>query len=1157
MAIIQQLLIHGVQQTHITFEASTVGATTNFVVPTGVTNISIMAVGGGGGGSTSSGNSGACGGGLVWTDDVSVTPGETLVVCVGPGGVGSNVGGATYNDSDGHTSYVQRQSNNQFIVKAYGGGYAGQYGGEGMFTEGNGVIKTGGDGYRTSGLGGNGWPRTQWQQPGSNAYKGQTGGGRYPQGMVGVPLSPVETGGLGGAATGTSPSTGGVGGLYGGAGGNGTNGSYGQIGYGGSGGDGGVRISWDTPIGDGTPNIDGRSSVQFKGSYNYQYLIVTPPTPDYFQLGDSDWTMEFFWRPYGGAPSQSYWSNGGVGTGCPFIEGLDENNKVTWKIAPAQVNSPSWYHQDQTNKDAYGGNGEDAELRWSLGGDHLLTHGGDSENGSDGWRHVVFERIGTGLYLFMGGMRTHQYSGSASDLFQFAQMSSLNDTSTKRIAIGGHGQGSGGTAAIGGQISNVRVVTGRAVYGQDTWNTNHIEPVKQIPDTKLIACNGSTVDTVYFGYDENTVVGQKEYTVAGTYSWTCPANVTSVSVVCVGGGGGSSIPGQTWTGTGAGDGGGGGGLGYKNNISVTPGQSYTVVVGGNDAPAGEQEWITPGTYTWTCPAGVTSVSAVCVGGGGGNNNQQWSGGGGGGALAWKNNIPVTPGQSYTVVVGAAGARASGYYPGGTSYFVNQTTVAAGGGWPDNDIWTPANAAGGTVIAGDGGGSGGKGGWFNSAATSQSPHITTAYGGGGGAGGYSGNGGDGGANDSNATVQVSAGTGGAGGGGYAIQDFGQFTNGAFDTTHGGGGGVGLLGEGASGAAGTNSTGNRGGGAGSGGTQGLPCLSYQGNSTPGTYGPGSGGLYGGGSGGGGDAGHGAVRLIWGAGRAFPSTSTENQSSDAGTTGGDSYFINSSTVKGGGGQGGKKGTGNGIAQGGDYVGDGGGNGGNGGGTGTLNNGTGGGGAGGYSGNGGNGATSGAGQDGTGGGAGGGGSDSDASVADGRYGAVAGGGGGTGIWGEGSNGVGGGDDSGAPAVVGKGGSKHWMSEGLGVVRIDPATGGWLNGDGRHPPYSQNEQIYNGAVAGGYYGGGAGADAGVWGPAGGQGSGAPTGGGTAWKGCTGAVRIIWGSGRSFPSTNTEDLNNAIYGYNAAQAPHVYTGTAIVPTVESGHPYSSYDGGIS
>ena len=1161
MAIIQQLLIHGVQQTHITFEASTVGATTNFVVPTGVTNINIMAVGGGSGGSVGgSSSNGGCGGGLVWTDDVPVTPGETLVVCVGPGGPGQIWNSVDYGDCEGHTSYVQRQSNGNYIVKAYGGGYYGQTGGEGMFTEGNGVIKTGGDGHRNQNVGGGGWPRSQWQQGGDNSYKGQTGGGGTngpQQGSVGVPLVFGETGGTGDAPSSyNNGATGGQGGLYGGAGGNGGT-SGGLTGKGGDGGDGGVRISWDTPIGDGTPNIDGRHSVQFKGGYYYQYLIVTPPTPNYFQLGNSNWTMEFWWRPYTGAPGQAYWSLGGVGIGAPFIEGLDENNNVTWKIAPAQTNSVGWYHQNQTDKDAYGGNGQDAGLRWYLGGDHLLSH--DSENGSSAWRHVVFERAGTGLYLYMSGYRTHQYAGSNGDLFQFAAMPDLNDTSTKRIAIGGHGGGSGQSAAMAGQISNVRVVTGRAVYGQDAWNSSHIEPVKQIPDTKLLACNGSTVDTFYLGLDENTVVGQKEYTVAGTYSWTCPADVTSVSVVCVGGGGGSSIPGQTWTGTGAGDGGGGGGLGYKNNISVTPGQSYTVVVGGNDAPAGEQEWITPGTYTWTCPAGVTSVCAVCVGAGGGNNNQQWSGGGGGGALAWKNNIPVTPGQSYTVEVGDQWPRASGYYPGGTSYFVNQTTVAAGGGWPDNNIWTPANAAGGTVIAGDGGGSGGKGGWFNSAATSQSPHITTAYGGGGGAGGYSGNGGDGGANDSNATVQVSAGTGGAGGGGYAIQDVGQFTNGAFDTTHGGGGGVGIYGQGASGAAGTNSTGNRGGGAGSGGTQGLPCLSYQGNSTPGTYGPGSGGQFGGGSGGGGDAGHGAVRIIWGPGKAFPSTSTENQSSDAGTTGGDSYFINSSTVKGGGGQGGKKGTGNGIAQGGDYVGDGGGNGGNGGGTGTLNNGTGGGGAGGYSGNGGNGATSGAGQDGTGGGAGGGGSDSDpstASLADGRYGAVAGGGGGTGIWGEGSNGVGGGDDYQAPTVVGKGGSRHWLSEELGVIRRDPANGGWLNGDGRHPPYSQNEQIYNGAVAGGYYGGGAGADAGVWGPAG---EGAPTGGGDAWKGCTGAVRIIWGSGRSFPSTNTEDLNNAIYGYNAGNAPNSYGGGED-PISHSGgdhHPYDNYDGGIS
>ena len=127
-----------------------------------------------------------------------------------------------------------------------------------------------------------------------------------------------------------------------------------------------------------------------------------------------------------------------------------------------------------------------------------------------------------------------------------------------------------------------------------------------------------------------------------------------------------------------------------------------------------------------------------------------------------------------------------------------------------------------------------------------------------------------------------------------------------------------------------------------------------------------------------------------------------------------------------------------------------------------------------------------------------------------------------------------------------------MGYDRKDPANGGWLTGDGRHPPYSQNEQIYNGAVAGGYYGGGAGADAGVWGPAG---EGSPTGGGAAFAGCSGAVRIIWGSGRSFPSTNTEDLNNAIYGYSVGRAPNSYGG-AEDPTVEPHHPYDTYDGGI-
>ncbi len=321
--------------------------------------------------------------------------------------------------------------------------------------------------------------------------------------------------------------------------------------------------------------------------------------------------------------------------------------------------------------------------------------------------------------------------------------------------------------------------------------------------------------------------------------------------------------------------------GITNTDIHNPAEYQHTIVASEAAPTGQQEYTTPGTYQWTCPAGVTSVSAVCVGAGGGNNNQQWSGGGGGGALAWKNNISVTPGQQYTVEVGDQWPRASGNYPGGSSWFVSSTVVSAGGGWPDNNIWSPYNAPGGIVEAGDGGGNGGVGGMFDAAATTQSPHITTAYGGGGGAGGYSGNGGNGGSNWNGAVYQVSAGTGGAGGGGYAIQDIGQFAQGAFDTTHGGGGGVGIYGEGNSGAGGTNSAGNRGGKGGSAGANGLECLSYQGNSAPGSYGTGSGGQFGGGSGGGGDAGHGAVRIIWGPNRSFPATNTQNQSAGGSIT------------------------------------------------------------------------------------------------------------------------------------------------------------------------------------------------------------------------------------------------------------------------------------
>ena len=276
-------------------------------------------------------------------------------------------------------------------------------------------------------------------------------------------------------------------------------------------------------------------------------------------------------------------------------------------------------------------------------------------------------------------------------------------------------------------------------------------------------------------------------------------------------------------------------------------------------PIGQVEFTTPGTYTWTVPADVTSISVVCVGGGGGggdwNNGLQ---GGGGGGLGYKNNITVVPGTTIGYQVGGGGAGGGSNtdgQDGGESWFSNINLVRGYGG-VGGAQYSP-KALGGSFI-GDGGGSGGG------------AHIAVGLGGsggGGGAGGYSGNGGDGGNNAG--TIPATSGTGGAGGGGGGASTSGD--NGA-----GGGGGVGIYGEGTSGSAGISAAlFGFGGGGGSGGTAGQTGKS---SSYHGVNQGGNGGLYGGGGGNSqtsGNGGGGAVRIIWpGNVRQFPSTRTADE-------------------------------------------------------------------------------------------------------------------------------------------------------------------------------------------------------------------------------------------------------------------------------------------
>lgn len=273
--------------------------------------------------------------------------------------------------------------------------------------------------------------------------------------------------------------------------------------------------------------------------------------------------------------------------------------------------------------------------------------------------------------------------------------------------------------------------------------------------------------------------------------------------------------------------------------------------GGFTAQPGEVTFTT--SSSWVVPEGVTEISAVCIGGGGGGLGSGSGGGGGaGGDLRWGNNIPVVPLETLTITVGTGGlgslTNPSASGAGGFSRIARgaQVLLEAAGGGP-NTLTGTGGVRNGTSSTIGGSIGGGNGGDAPDGTTGMSP-------GGGGAGGYSGNGGS-----SSLTVAVMS--GGSGGGASAGGTGGSTYQG------GSGGGVSVYGEGPSGPTGattsTNGDDGFGGSYGAGSLQESLCNKRTGH------------RFGGGGGGddsstsGGNGAQGAVRIIWGTNRAFPST------------------------------------------------------------------------------------------------------------------------------------------------------------------------------------------------------------------------------------------------------------------------------------------------
>lgn len=151
-------------------------------------------------------------------------------------------------------------------------------------------------------------------------------------------------------------------------------------------------------------------------------------------------------------------------------------------------------------------------------------------------------------------------------------------------------------------------------------------------------------------------------------------------------------------------------------------------------------YTTGGTYTFTVPANITWIFVEVVGGGGGGHGGgggvSWAGGGGGSggyAAGW---IAVTPGQAFTVLVGAGAVGSDNSSDtvapsGGTSAFGSSLQATGGGGGRGG----PSGANGGTP----GVGSGGQKNFYGANGGDGNPYRNDSQGGNGASSAFGGGG----------------------------------------------------------------------------------------------------------------------------------------------------------------------------------------------------------------------------------------------------------------------------------------------------------------------------------------------------------------------------------------------------------------------------------
>jgi len=334
------------QPSSATFAAT--GATA-FVVPAGVSEVTVKVWGGGGGGGAGDGGVGADGGGGGFaTCTLSVTPGETLDVHVGGGGGG----GATDSNAGeggggGGRSEISRAGTELCIAAGGGGGGGGDDNASGPGGAGGAGGGLTGSAGANAGSGGGGGAGTQVAGGAGgttvNRVAGQTGG--------------LRSGGDGGGGPDLTPTTNNAGGIsFGGDGGIEASPAAGGGGGGGSGFYGGG--------GGGTQNGGGNSGGGGGGGSSFLSGTATSTTAGSGQTpgngGDADYVAGVGVGGDGGGANQ------------PGSDGGDGRVVVSWQAAPGGGTSPVFYtvtapDGQSASRDNPSGNREWEQLTFASG----------------------------------------------------------------------------------------------------------------------------------------------------------------------------------------------------------------------------------------------------------------------------------------------------------------------------------------------------------------------------------------------------------------------------------------------------------------------------------------------------------------------------------------------------------------------------------------------------------------------------------------------------------------------------------------------------------------------------------------------------------------------------------------------------------------------